>query len=263
MNVCYIGLGSMGGRIAKHISRAGFTLTVYNRTVSKAKAFARKNQCGYDTSIKEACVGAQLIMMCVFDEAASWSVIKDIVAHAKEGTIIMDNGTASFEHTKRMGELCRRHKMHFLDGPVSGAEPLADKAQLAMSVGGEKAVLKKINKILMTFCRSITHMGPVGSGQLCKIVNLLVGFHTKQGLLEGLEFVNAYGLDKKKVLKVILDGSSYSYTAHKNSSGWLQGNLTKMVTPLTKKDSIIAVKHAKNKKLRLQATELFAKIINR
>ena len=55
MNVCYIGLGSMGGRIAKHISRAGFTLTVYNRTVSKAKAFARKNQCGYDTSIKEAC----------------------------------------------------------------------------------------------------------------------------------------------------------------------------------------------------------------
>jgi 3-hydroxyisobutyrate dehydrogenase-like beta-hydroxyacid dehydrogenase len=244
MNVCYIGLGSMGGRIAKHISRAGFTLTVYNRTVSKAKAFARKNQCGYDTSIKEACVGSQLVLMCVFDEAASWSVIKDIVAHAKEGTIIMDNGTASFDHSKKMGELCRRHKMHFLDGPVSGGEPLADKGQLAMSVGGEKAVLKKINKILMTFCRSITHMGPVGSGQLCK-------------------FVNAYGLDKKKVLKVMLDGSSYSYTAHKNSSGWLQGNLEKMVTPLTKKDSIIAVKHAKNKKLRLQATELFAKIINR
>ena len=110
--------------------------------------------------------------MCVFDEAASWSVIKDIVAHAKEGTIIIDNGTASFEHTKRMGELCRQHKMHFLDGPVSGAEPLADKAQLAMSVGGEKAVLNKVKKILMTFCRSITHMGPIGSGQLLSLIHI-------------------------------------------------------------------------------------------
>ena len=106
-------------------------------------------------------------------------------------------------------------------------------------------------------------MGKPGSGQLCKIANLLIGFHTKQGLREGLEFVKAYNMDRKKVLQVILDGSSNSYTARKNKKGWLSGDLKQLITPLTKKDSVIAVKHAKNKKLRLKSTELFATIINK
>jgi len=263
MNVTYIGLGSMGSRIATHIRSAGYPLTVYNRTTVKSKIFAKKNKCGYATSIGEACRGAQLIMLCVFDEKASWSVLQEIVQHAKPGTIVLDNGTAGYEHTVKMYDLCKRHRIDFLDGPVSGAEPLAERAELAISIGGKKTAMVKIMKILMTFCKSVTHMGKPGSGQLCKIANLLIGFHTKQGLREGLEFVKAYNLDKEKVLQVILEGSSNSYTARKNEKGWLNGNLSKLITPLTKKDSIIAVKHAKKKKLRLQSTELFAKIINK
>lgn len=263
MNVTYVGLGSMGSRIATHIRSAGYPLTVYNRTTSKSKIFAKQNTCRYATSISEACRGAQLIILCVFDEKASWSVIQEIVQHAQPGTIILDNGTAGYKHTVKMYELCKKHKLNFLDGPVSGAEPLAERAELAISIGGKKTAIDKIMKILMTFCKSVTHMGKPGSGQLCKIANLLIGFHTKQGLREGLEFVKAYNMDRKKVLQVILDGSSNSYTARKNKKGWLSGDLKKLITPLTKKDSVIAVKHAKNKKLRLQSTELFAKIINK
>lgn len=264
MRVSYIGLGEMGGRMAVHIAQAGYKLTVYNRTLSKAHKFAKKYKCTYAKSIEEACKNSNIIMTCLRNDQVVEIVYKEIFKHTKPGSIIVDNSTTNYELAEKLHKQAKKQKIEFLDAPVIGAEKGAETGDLATSVGGSKTAFNQVRDIIKTFSNSVTHMGPAGHGQLTKITNLMISFNIKQGLIEGIRFANAFGIDRKKLLKVLLNGSSNSFQATKHADNILKNRLEeKIITPLTRKDVRIALKNIKKKKLRLHCTELFAKIINK
>jgi len=264
MNIGFIGLGEMGGRMAVHIARAGYKLTVYNRTTSKAKRFAKKYNCTYVKSIAEACKNSDVVMTCLRNDQVVETVMKEIFKHTKPGSIIIDNSTTNYELAESLYQRAKKQKIDFLDAPVTGAEKGAERGDLATSVGGNKTVFDRVKNIINTFSNSVTHMGPAGHGQLTKITNLMISFNIKQGLIEGIRFANAFGIDRKKLLKVLLNGSSNSFQATKHADNILKNRLEeRIITPLTRKDARIALKNIKKKKLRLHCTELFAKIINK
>ena len=264
MNVVYIGLGEMGGRMAVHIKKAGYNLIVYNRTLSKAKRFAKKYDCDYVDSIPAACGNGRVIMTCLRNDQVVENVMSQILKYSRPGTTIIDNSTTNYQLAQKLYRKAKKKKINFIDAPVTGAEKGAEKGDLATSVGGDYKAFKKVEKILSTYSSTVTYMGPSGHGQLTKITNLMISFNIKQGLIEGLEFANAFGIDRSKLLRVLLNGSSYSFQAAKHADNFLKNKLKdRIITPLTKKDALIAVENIKKKKLRLQSTELFAKIINK
>ena len=110
MTVSYIGLGEMGGRMAVHIARAGYKLTVYNRTTSKAKRFGKKYKCTYANSIEEACKSSDVIMTCLRNDQVVETVMKEIFKHTKPGSIIIDNSTTNYELAENLYQQAKKQK---------------------------------------------------------------------------------------------------------------------------------------------------------
>jgi 3-hydroxyisobutyrate dehydrogenase len=203
-------------------------------------------------------------MTCLRNDQTVKTVMKDIFKYAKLGSIIVDNSTTNYELAQNLNQQAKKLGIEFLDAPVTGAEKGAERGDLATSVGGNATAFTRVKDIIKTFSNTVTHMGPAGHGQLTKITNLMISFNVKQGLIEGIRFANAFGINRKKLLNVLLNGSSNSYQATKHADNILKNKLEqKIITPLTRKDAKIAIKNIKKKKLRLHCTELFAKIINK
>ena len=213
--VAFIGLGVMGYPMAGHLKvKGGHEVTVYNRTASKAEAWVKQHGGTSAPTPAEAARGADFVFTCVGNDDDLRSVTtgeNGVLAAMAPGTILIDNTTASAEVARELEEAAKAKGCGFIDAPVSGGQAGAENGVLTVMCGGDEATFEKARPVIDAYARMVGLMGPVGAGQLTKMINQICIAGLVQGLAEGIHFGKRAGLDIEKVVEVISKGAAGSW----------------------------------------------------
>ncbi len=211
MKISFLGLGVMGFPMAGHLHQAGYDLRVYNRTTARAQEWA---QCYGGTSVQSiaaACDGADLVFACVGNDRDIESVATAAFVTMAPGGLFVDHTTASAQMARQLAAHAQDHGLHFMDAPVSGGQAGAEQGQLTIMCGGAARDFDRAEPIMTTYAKYCGHIGPIGAGQLTKMVNQIAIAGLIQGLSEALDFGQRAGLDMDKVLAAISGGAAGSW----------------------------------------------------
>lgn len=212
-SVGFIGLGIMGGAMAANLLRAGFDLTVWNRTPSRITPLAQAGAAVGD-SPSDVAARSGIVVTCVSDTPDVEAVIlgaNGILNGARPGTLVIDCSTISPQVTRAIGARLGERGVHLLDAPVSGGSEGAAKGTLSIMVGGEAAQFQRAMPVLQAMGKTITHVGPQGAGQMVKLVNQVLVVVTMQGVAEALLLAQAGGLDLEQTLAAVGGGAAGSW----------------------------------------------------
>jgi 3-hydroxyisobutyrate dehydrogenase len=193
--VGFIGMGIMGSAMAANLVAAGHQVKVWNRTRAKAEAVAGAEVASSPAELAGAC---DLLMICVSDSPDVEEIARGpggILAGIRPGTVIVDHSTISPAVTRALASDAAAAGGSWLDAPVSGGSEGAARGTLAIMVGGEGATLAIAEPYMRAYASTITHVGPVGAGQLCKLVNQILVAVNELAVSEALLFAQAAGLD--------------------------------------------------------------------
>jgi len=214
MKVAFIGLGVMGYPMAGHLQKAGHEVCVFNRSQAKADKWLAEF---LGTSAKTPALAAkdcEIVFCCVGNDDDLRQVVlgeNGILAGMPKGSILVDHTTASAEVAVELAGIAASQEQYFLDAPVSGGQAGAENGVLTVMVGGDETIFNKAEPVMAAFARFSQLMGPVGSGQLAKMVNQICFVNTVQGLAEGLNFAQKAGLNIDKLLDTIGKGAAGSW----------------------------------------------------
>lgn len=214
MNVAFVGLGVMGFHIAGHLSSAGHTVTVFNRTPQKANSWLDKFQGRIADSPATACADADYAFCCVGDDPDVEAVVvgdNGMLAGLKAGAVLIDHTTTSATLARSLYESTKAKGVDFIDAPVSGGEAGAQNGSLTVMCGGDASAFGKCQPLFEAYAKQFRLIGPAGSGQLAKMVNQICIAGLVQGLSEGVAFGLTNGLDMDKVIEVISKGAAQSW----------------------------------------------------
>ncbi|MCF6368398.1 NAD(P)-dependent oxidoreductase [Rhizobium halophilum] len=213
--VAFIGLGVMGFPMAGHLKqKGGHDLTVYNRTSAKAEEWVTKFGGAHAQTPAEAARDADFVFTCVGNDDDLRSVTlgeTGALAGMKPGAVLVDNTTASAEVARELHEAAKEKGVEFIDAPVSGGQAGAENGVLTVMCGGDQAVFDRVKAVIDAYARMVGLMGPVGAGQLTKMINQICIAGLVQGLAEGIHFGKKAGLDIEKVVEVISKGAAGSW----------------------------------------------------
>jgi 3-hydroxyisobutyrate dehydrogenase-like beta-hydroxyacid dehydrogenase len=213
--VAFIGLGVMGYPMARHLAKkGGHDLTVYNRTADKAGKWVSEHGGRCADTPRAAAEGCDFVFTCVGNDDDLRSVTlseSGAIAGTKKGAVLIDNTTASAAVAREIAAEAEKRGVAFLDAPVSGGQAGAENGQLTVMVGGEQPTFEKAKPVIDSYAKMVGLMGPVGSGQLTKMVNQICIAGLVQGLSEGIHFAKKAGLDVEKVIGVISKGAAQSW----------------------------------------------------
>ena len=214
-SVAFLGLGVMGYPMAGHLkNKGGHDVTVYNRTAAKAEKWATQHGGSHAPTPAEAARDKDFVFACVGndDDLRSVTIGENGAFHAmKKGSVFIDNTTASAEVARELAAEAEARGFHFLDAPVSGGQAGAENGVLTVMVGGDEASFDRARPVIDAFARMVGLMGPVGAGQLTKMINQICIAGLVQGLAEGIHFGKQAGLDIEKVVDVISKGAAGSW----------------------------------------------------
>ncbi len=226
MKVAFIGLGTMGIPMALNILNAGFDLTVHNRTRDKEEIPAKAGALRAG-SPREAAASAEIIITCVSDTPDVEAIIlgkNGVIYGARNGSIVVDMSTISPSTTRRIAEKLGKKGVKMLDAPVSGGSEGAQKGTLSIMIGGEAEDLEKVDPVLKAMGKTITHVGPVGAGQLTKAINQIIVGGTFWSVAEGVTLGIKAGLDMDKVLQAVGSGAASSWSLINRSGNMIQNS---------------------------------------
>jgi len=222
----FIGLGVMGAPMAGHLANAGHEVTVWNRTAVKATAWVESHavhKVSAAGSPGEAVTGSEIVFLCVGNDADVREVASPALASMTAGSVLVDHTTASAAVAREVAAEARDLGIGFVDAPVSGGQAGAESGELSIMCGGAAAAVAKAIPVMKVYAKAITHMGPVGSGQLTKAVNQLCIAGVLQGLAEGVHFAQKAGLDVDKVFKAIGKGAAQSWQMDNRAATMAKG----------------------------------------
>ncbi|WP_312223343.1 NAD(P)-dependent oxidoreductase [Rhizobium rhizoryzae] len=213
--VAFIGLGVMGFPMAGHLKeKGGHEVSVYNRTTAKAEAWVSKFGGRLGKTPAEAAEGADFVFTCVGndDDLRSVTIGPDgVLAAMKPGAILIDNTTASAEVARELAQAASAKGCGFIDAPVSGGQAGAENGVLTVMCGGDQATFDTAKPVIDAYARMVGLMGPVGAGQLAKMMNQICIAGLVQGLSEAVHFGKKAGMDIEKVIEVISKGAAGSW----------------------------------------------------
>ncbi|MBI1250168.1 MAG: NAD-binding protein [Alphaproteobacteria bacterium] len=209
--VAFLGLGVMGAPMARHLVQAGHEVAGYNRTAAKVDAWARATGAKACASVEEAVSDAAFVFACVGNDADVESVFAAAQKTIAPGAVFVDHTTASARLARCLAEGASAGGFGFLDAPVSGGQAGAENGALTIMVGGDATAFAQAEPIMRAYGKTITHIGPAGSGQLAKMVNQICIAGVVQGLAEGLAFAERAGLDAETVIAAISKGAAQSW----------------------------------------------------
>jgi 3-hydroxyisobutyrate dehydrogenase-like beta-hydroxyacid dehydrogenase len=212
--IAFIGTGVIGYPVAGHLAKNGHAVTVHNRSAAKAEKWMSEYPGKVAYSPAQASEDVNIAFLCVGNDDDVRDVIlgKDgILSTLQEGSLIVDHTTASAQVAQEMAEEAAKKRIGFLDAPVSGGETGAINGKLSIMVGGIQTDFDKALPLMSHYGAAVNLMGPVGSGQLTKMVNQICIASTVQGLSEAIHFGRTAGLDMEKVLSVISKGAAQSW----------------------------------------------------
>jgi len=248
MKVAFIGLGVMGYPMAGHLTKAGHQVCVYNRNNDKALAWQKEFDGSVAATPAQAAKDCDIVFACVGndDDVRQVALGEDgIFSGLSKGSIFVDHTTASAELAIELAAIADKNGQHFLDAPVSGGQAGAENGVLTVMVGGDQAIFSKAEPVMAAFARFSQIMGPVGSGQLAKMVNQICFVNTVQGLAEGLNFAKKAGLDTDKLLDTIGKGAAGSWQMDNRGKTMCAGEFDfGFAVDWVRKDLAIAFKEA-------------------
>jgi 3-hydroxyisobutyrate dehydrogenase-like beta-hydroxyacid dehydrogenase len=211
--VAFIGLGIMGSRMAANLVRAGFEVTVYNRTAAKAETFAAEHGVRAATSPGDAATGADFVITMVVDAAQVESVLlgpDGVATTAAPGTLLIDCSTIGPAATRRLGQQLAQRDLALIDAPVTGSSPKAQDGTLTFMVGAPEEQFVAVKPLLEAMGAVIVHAGPLGHGQMVKVVNNAVAAANASVLGQALLVGAKAGIDLDALIEVMSSGSGGS-----------------------------------------------------
>lgn len=212
--VAFIGLGTMGFPMAGHLQAAGHEVTVFNRTKVKAERWTEFFHGKLAETPREAAEHASFVFLCVGNDDDVRSVVygeNGVLAGMSPGSVLIDHTTTSAVLAQEIAEKCSEKGVSFVDAPVTGGESGAQQGSLSVLCGGDELTVNLIRPIVSAYASSITRIGPVGHGQLAKMVNQICIAGCVQGLAEALAFGQRSGINMEKVLSAIGSGAASSW----------------------------------------------------
>jgi 3-hydroxyisobutyrate dehydrogenase len=215
----FCGMGTMGSAMSSNLARAGFPLTVWNRTPGRA---ARPVELGAGevSTPRELAAASDIVVICVSDTPDVEAVLfgEDGVASGlAPGSLVIDCSTISPSATRDFATRLGQGGAVMVDAPVSGGSEGAEKATLTIMVGGEEGDVERARPVLEAMGKTITHMGPIGAGQATKAVNQVMLCGNYLGVAEGIVLAIKAGLDPDKVVTALSGGAARSWVLENRS----------------------------------------------
>ena len=213
-NKGFIGLGVMGSPMAGHISKAGYDVTVFNRTVEKSKLWHEEHGGKVALSPSELAERCDMVFLCVGHDQDVEEIIRGkngVLESMEPGGIIVDHTTTSSVLAKNMAMSSLKKGIFFIDAPVSGGEIGAKEGSLTIMVGGDEEAFNSSLQVLNLYSKYSKRMGDSGTGQLTKMVNQICIAGLIQALAEGMHFSEKAGLNTQEVIEVISRGAAQSW----------------------------------------------------
>lgn len=211
MKIGFVGLGVMGGPMARHLVATGHEVTGFNRSADKARAWASANGGRFAATVAEAVADADLLILCVGNDEDVRQVTREALAHSTACRTIVDHTTTSARVAREMAAEASATGVAFIDAPVSGGQAGAEAGQLSVMAGGDPLALARVEPVLMHYAKAVKHMGPSGSGQLTKMVNQIAIAGVVQGLAEAVHFAQVAGLDTGAAYDAVSKGAAQSW----------------------------------------------------
>jgi 3-hydroxyisobutyrate dehydrogenase-like beta-hydroxyacid dehydrogenase len=213
MRVGFIGLGIMGSRMAANLRRAGHDLTVYNRTRATAEAWAAEHGATVAATPAEAGAAADVVITMVVDGDQVREVLLGpggVAEGAAPGTLCVDMSTIAPSQTRAIGAALAERGLSLLDAPVTGSAPRAEDGTLTIMAGGEPDDFERAQPLLEAMGELVLHVGPLGQGEMLKLVNNAVAAANAATLAQALVVAKATGVDLKALVAVMGAGSGGS-----------------------------------------------------
>lgn len=221
----FAGLGTMGAAMAAHLARAGYPLSVWNRTPGKAGELVGLGATEAATPADLA-RASDIVVICVSDTPDVEAILfgpAGVAQGAAPGSLVIDCSTIAPAATRDFAERLALQGVGLVDAPVSGGSEGAQKATLTIFVGGDPMAFERARPILATIGRTITNVGPVGSGQAVKAVNQVILAGAYLGVAEGIVLAMKAGLDVEQVVGALSGGAAQSWVLG-NRSGRMIAN---------------------------------------
>ena len=260
VKIGFIGLGVMGYPMSGWLSKAGHSVTVYNRTGVVGQRWLTEFSGNIANTPGGAAKNADIVFICVGNDKDVLAVTmgsEGVFSAMKSGSILIDHTTTSADLAKNLANEARLHECGFIDAPVSGGQQGAEGGQLTVMCGGSVEDFAKIESVVACFSKAVTLMGPTGSGQLCKMVNQICIAGLVQGLAEGLNFAQRAGLDAHQVVDVISKGAAQSWQMENRYKTMLAGEYEHgFAVEWMRKDLSFALEEAKTNGSALPVAQL-------
>ena len=258
--VAFIGLGVMGYPMAGYISKAGHNVTVFNRTTSKADKWLKEYKGSKADTPAKASENADFVFTCVGNDNDLREVTfgdNGIFKTIKQGSIYIDNTTASATIAREIYDYSKKNKFGFLDAPVSGGQAGAENGALTVMIGGDQKDYEKAKHVIDCYSKKMKLLGKAGNGQLAKMVNQICIAGLVQGLSEGINFGLNAGLKMEEVIEVISKGAAQSWQMENRYKTMIDDKFDfGFAVDWMRKDLNIALEEAKKNNSLLPITEI-------
>jgi len=217
--VGFAGLGTMGAAMAANLARAGFPLSVWNRTPGRADALRDLGATEVDSPTALA-AASDIVVTCVRDSPDVDAVVfgeHGLAEGFLAGSMLVDCSTISPVRAKELAERLAAADVHMIDAPVSGGSEGAVNGTLTIMVGGDAADVERARPVLAAMGTTITHLGPVGAGQITKAVNQVILCGAYLGVAEGVVLALKTGIDPQLVVSALAGGAAGSWVLQNRS----------------------------------------------
>ncbi|MDC8754089.1 NAD(P)-dependent oxidoreductase [Erythrobacter sp. sf7] len=219
LSIAFIGLGVMGGPMAGHLARAGYSVTAYNRSAARAAKWrevwaAERLKVGFGATPAQAAQGADIVFTCVGNDDDVRQIVfgaDGVLGAMAEGSLLVDHTTTSADLARELDGACAAKGIGFVDAPVSGGEAGAVNGKLAIMCGGSADDLARAEPVMDAYAKAIVHVGPAGAGQTAKMANQMCIAGVLAGLSEAVRLAEAAGLDLDKTYEAISGGAAQSW----------------------------------------------------
>jgi 3-hydroxyisobutyrate dehydrogenase len=248
--IAFLGLGIMGGGMARRLIGAGYPVAVYNRSRARAEPLAAVGAT-VARNPREAAKEAAIIISMVADDDASramWLGADGAIAGATRGAVMIECSTLSVAWVNELAQAVAAAGGELVDAPVTGSKAAAAGGELNFLVGGGPAALEKVRPVLMAMGRSVTHLGSTGSGALVKLVNNFMAGVQVAAFAEAFAWLERTGIDQARAMAFLLEGAAASPVTKVVAARMVAGDFTpNFLLRLMTKDLNYASREAKQK----------------
>jgi 3-hydroxyisobutyrate dehydrogenase len=214
----FIGVGHMGGPMARNLLKAGHQVTVFDPSLENAKATTAAGAKQAASLVELSATNEIIVSMLPSGRELRVAYLDNdgVVAHAKAGSLLIDCSTTDVDSARAVAEAAKKRGLHFLDAPVSGGVAGAEAGTLTFMAGGEETAVDLARPVLLAMGKNVVHTGASGSGQAAKICNNLILGITMIGVSEAFVLAEQLGLSADKLFAVssTSSGQCWSLTSY-------------------------------------------------